>query len=82
MEVFMDDFSVFGYSFHDSLINLDLMLVRVRRDLLGLKLGKCHFMVTERILLGHKVSKAGIKVERIKIDIISRLPPPTNVKGV
>ncbi|XP_076902512.1 putative mitochondrial protein AtMg00860 [Bidens hawaiensis] len=43
---------------------------------------KCHFMVTEGIVLGHKISRDGIEVDRAKIDTISRLPPPTSVKSV
>ncbi|GJV80646.1 reverse transcriptase domain-containing protein [Tanacetum coccineum] len=43
---------------------------------------KCHFMVKEGIVLGHKVSSAGIKVDKVKIDVISKLPPPTNIKGI
>nr|GEU93397.1 hypothetical protein [Tanacetum cinerariifolium] len=45
-------------------------------------LGKCHFMVKERIVLGHKVSNTGLDVENAKIDVISKLPPPTNIKGI
>nr|GEX07006.1 putative reverse transcriptase domain-containing protein [Tanacetum cinerariifolium] len=41
---------------------------------------KCHFMVKEGIALRHKVSEAGLKVDKAKIDVISRLPPPTNIK--
>ncbi|XP_061353949.1 uncharacterized protein LOC133298634, partial [Gastrolobium bilobum] len=41
---------------------------------------KCHFMVTEGIVLGHKVSRAGIEVDRAKISVIEKLPPPVNVK--
>ncbi|GJS57198.1 reverse transcriptase domain-containing protein [Tanacetum coccineum] len=41
---------------------------------------KCHFMVKEGIVLGHKVSGAGLKVEKAKIDVISKLPPSTNIK--
>ncbi|GJW51618.1 reverse transcriptase domain-containing protein [Tanacetum coccineum] len=43
---------------------------------------KCHFMVKEGIVLGHKVSGAGLEVDKAKIDVISKLPPPTNVKGI
>ncbi|GJT05738.1 reverse transcriptase domain-containing protein [Tanacetum coccineum] len=43
---------------------------------------KCHFMVKEGIVLGHKVSSAGLKVDKVKINVISKLPPPTNIKGV
>ncbi|GJY06288.1 reverse transcriptase domain-containing protein [Tanacetum coccineum] len=43
---------------------------------------KCHFMVKEGIMLGHKVSSAGLEVDKAKIDVISKLPPPTNIKGI
>nr|GEZ46787.1 reverse transcriptase domain-containing protein [Tanacetum cinerariifolium] len=43
---------------------------------------KCHFMVKEGIVLGHKISKAGIEVNRAKVDVIAKLPHPTSVKGV
>nr|GEU48138.1 reverse transcriptase domain-containing protein [Tanacetum cinerariifolium] len=55
MEVFMDDFSVFGRS---------------------------HFMVKEGIVLGHKILKKGIEVDKAKIEVISKLPHPTTVKGI
>ncbi|XP_075084824.1 uncharacterized protein LOC142168064 [Nicotiana tabacum] len=45
------------------------------------QLEKCHFMVNEGIVLGHKISKQGIEVDREKIEIISKLPPPTPVKS-
>ncbi|GKB37727.1 reverse transcriptase domain-containing protein [Tanacetum coccineum] len=43
---------------------------------------KCHFMVKEGIILGHKISKSGIEVDRAKVDVIAKLPHPTFVKGV
>jgi hypothetical protein len=39
-------------------------------------------MVREGIVLGHKVSKHGIEVDRAKIKVIEQLPPPMNVKGI
>ncbi|XP_070024922.1 uncharacterized mitochondrial protein AtMg00860-like [Nicotiana sylvestris] len=39
-------------------------------------------MVDEGIMLGHNISKRDIEVDRAKIEIISKLPPPTSVKGV
>ncbi|GJR32658.1 reverse transcriptase domain-containing protein [Tanacetum coccineum] len=38
---------------------------------------KCHFMVKEGIVLGHNISKNGIEVDRAKVDVIAKLPPPT-----
>jgi len=43
---------------------------------------KCHFMVREGIVLGHKISARGNEVDREKIDVIKKLPPPSNVKGI
>ncbi|GKA00001.1 reverse transcriptase domain-containing protein [Tanacetum coccineum] len=51
----MDDFSVFGSSFDHFLNNLDKMLQRCKDAHLVLNWEKCHFMVKERIVLGHKV---------------------------
>ena len=39
-------------------------------------------MVREGIVLGYRVFKRGIEVDRAKINVIEQLPPPTNVKGV
>ena len=56
IEVFMDDFSVFGNSFDNCLKNLDKMLQRCKEAHLVLNWEKCHFMVQEGIVLGHKLS--------------------------
>nr|GEY96645.1 reverse transcriptase domain-containing protein [Tanacetum cinerariifolium] len=82
MEVFMDDFLVFGDSFLSCLTNLDKMLKRCEETNLVLNWEKCHFMCREWIVLGHKISKSGIEVDRAKVDVIAKLPHPTTVKGV
>ncbi|GJZ86459.1 reverse transcriptase domain-containing protein [Tanacetum coccineum] len=82
VEVFMDDFLVFGKSFDNCLKNLDKMIQRCKDANLVLNWEKCHFMVKEVIMLGHKVSGAGLEVDKAKIDVISKLPPPTNVKSI
>ncbi|GJR78971.1 reverse transcriptase domain-containing protein [Tanacetum coccineum] len=83
-EVFMDDFSVFGDSFDSCLSNLERMLKRCEDTNLVLNWEKCHFMCKEGIVLGHKISKSGIEVDRAKIDVSDCLTPtfPTTVKGV
>ncbi|GJX88541.1 reverse transcriptase domain-containing protein [Tanacetum coccineum] len=82
MEVFMDDFSVFGNSFENCLSRVDKMLQRCEDTNLCLNWEKSHFMVKEGIVLGHKISKKGIEVDKAKIDVIAKLPHPTTVKGV
>ncbi|GJW69191.1 hypothetical protein Tco_0123615 [Tanacetum coccineum] len=82
MEVFMDDFSVFGNSFENCLSRVDKMLQRCKDTNLCLNWEKSHFIVKEGIVLGHKISKKGIEVDKSKIDVIAKLPHPTTVKGV
>ncbi|GJR93019.1 reverse transcriptase domain-containing protein [Tanacetum coccineum] len=82
MEVFMDDFSVFGNSFENCLSCLEKMLQRCEDTNLCLNWEKSHFMVKEGIVLGHKISKKGIEVDKAKINVIAKLPHPTTVKGI
>nr|GEW99760.1 reverse transcriptase domain-containing protein [Tanacetum cinerariifolium] len=82
MEVFMDDFLVFGNSFSTCLTKLEKMLKRCEDTKLALNWEKSHFMVKEGIVLGHKISKKGIEVDKAKIEVISKLPHPTTVKGI
>nr|GEX13192.1 reverse transcriptase domain-containing protein [Tanacetum cinerariifolium] len=81
MEVFMGDFSVFGDSFSSCLSHLDKMLKRYEDTNIVLNWEKCHFMVKKGIVLGHKISKSRIEVDRAKVDVIAKLPHPTSVKG-
>ena len=82
MEVFMDDFIVYGKDFITCLKNLTTMLHRCSKQNLILNWEKCHFLATEGIVLGHLVSARGIEVDREKVDVIAKLPPPENVKGI
>jgi hypothetical protein len=82
MEVFMDDFSVYSKTFEDCLANLDKVLKRCQMADLVLNSEKFHFMDREGIVLGHKISEKGIKVDKAKIEVIEQLPLPTNMKGI
>ena len=62
--------------------NLAQILKRCEETKLILNWEKCHFMVKEGIVLGHKISTKGIEVDRAKIETIEKLPPPTSVKGI
>nr|GEY42085.1 reverse transcriptase domain-containing protein [Tanacetum cinerariifolium] len=80
MEVFMDDFSVFKNYFQSCLSHLGKMLKRCEETNLYLNWEKSHFMVKEGIVLGHKIFKEGIEVEKAKVEVITKLPHPTTVK--
>nr|GEZ87952.1 reverse transcriptase domain-containing protein [Tanacetum cinerariifolium] len=73
---------LFGNSFSTCLTNLEKMLKRCEDTKLALNWEKSHFMVKEGIILGHKISKKGIEVDKAKIEVISKLPHPTTVKGI
>nr|GEX66547.1 reverse transcriptase domain-containing protein [Tanacetum cinerariifolium] len=82
MEVFMDDFSIYGNSFENCLSRLDKMLQRCEDINLSHNWEKSHFMVKEGIVLGHKISKNEIETDKAKVDVIAKLPHPTTVKGI
>ena len=82
MEIFMDDFTVYGSSFEQCLHNLGTVLQRCKEKNLALDWEKCHFMVTKGIVLGHMISAAGLEVDQAKVSIISDFTPPTTVKGI
>ena len=82
MEIFMDDFTVYGSSFEHCLQNLGTILHKCQYKNLALNWEKCHFVVTEWIVLGHRISAAGLEVDQAKVSIIKTLLPPTTAKGI
>ena len=72
-DVFMDDFLVYGNSFEGCLRNLEQVLARCEETNLVLNWEKCHFMVDEGIVLGHKISAQGIQVDKAKVEAIEKL---------
>jgi hypothetical protein len=82
IEVFMDDFFIYGKKFDDCFENLDKVLQRCEEKHLVLNLKKCHFIVREGIVVGHLVSEQRIKVDRAKIEVIEQLSLPVNIRGI
>ena len=68
--------------FDNCLENLRQVLIRFEEINLVLNWEKCHFTVKEGIALGHRISERGIEVDKAKIEIIEKLPPPSSVKGI
>nr|GEZ10782.1 reverse transcriptase domain-containing protein [Tanacetum cinerariifolium] len=64
------------------LSHLEKMLKWCKDTNLCLNWEKSHFMVKEGIVIGHKISKNGIEVDKEKVDVIAKLPHPTTVKGM
>jgi hypothetical protein len=82
LEIFMDDFSIFGDSFDDFLTNLEKVLSRCEEKNLLMNWEKCHFMVTNGNVLGHIISSKGIEADKSKIELIANLPTPKSIKDV
>ncbi|CAN6465740.1 unnamed protein product [Victoria cruziana] len=82
LEVFMDDFSIYGSDFDDYLHKLDMVLARCEETSLVLSWEKSYFMVREGIVLGHVVSECGIEVDKAKVESIAKLAPPACVKDI
>jgi hypothetical protein len=82
VEVFMDDFSIYGKTFIDCLANLDKVLTRCAEVDLVLNWEKCHFMFKEGIVLGHVIAERVIEVDKAKVETVEQLPPPTDVKSL
>nr|GFB92240.1 DNA-directed DNA polymerase [Tanacetum cinerariifolium] len=69
-------------TFQSCLTHLERMLKRCEDTNLCLNWEKSHFMVKEGIVLGYKISKQGIEVDKAKVDVISKLPHSKTVKGI
>uniref|UniRef100_A0A151UHE4 Retrovirus-related Pol polyprotein from transposon opus n=1 Tax=Cajanus cajan TaxID=3821 RepID=A0A151UHE4_CAJCA len=82
IEVFMDDFTIYGSSFDACLDSLDRVLNRCIKTNLVLNFEKFHFMVEQGIVLGHNISSRGIEVDPTKISVIAQLPYPSYVREV
>nr|GEU67072.1 reverse transcriptase domain-containing protein [Tanacetum cinerariifolium] len=70
-------YAMFQACFRGCLSYLKRMLKRCEDTNLCLNWEKSHFMVKEGIVLGHKISKQGIEVDKAKVDVITKLPHPT-----
>ena len=82
LEVFMEDFSVFGDDFDSCLAHLTKILEVCIRKRLLLSWEKSHFMVREGVVLGHLISGKGLEVDKAKIKVIQNLPLPTTLRDL
>eukprot|EP00253_Pinus_taeda_P035613 PITA_35613 len=78
----LDTLAVYGDSFEEALGNLENVLVRCKETNLSLSHEKCFMMFTEGIVLGNHISGDGIKVDRSKVEVISKLPIPNCQRDV
>ena len=82
LEVFMDDFFVFGDDFDNCLAHLTKILKVCNRKRHVLSWEKSHFIVREGVVLGHLVLGEGLEVDKAKIEVIQNLPLPTTLQDL
>ena len=82
LEVFMEDFCVFGHDFDSCLAHLTKILEVCVKKRLVLSWEKSHFMVREGVVLGHLVSGKGLEVDKANIEVIQNLPLPTTLRDL
>ena len=82
MEIYMDDFLVYGSNFEKCLENLETVLQMCQDKNLALNCEKCHFKVTKGIVLRHKIFAVRLEVDLAKVSIIKTLPRPITVNGI
>lgn len=76
VEVLMDDFIIHGKIFEEALYSLNKFLQRCNDHRLSLNHEKCSLMMTKGIVLGHHVSKVGIKFDPKKAETIQQIETP------
>jgi hypothetical protein len=80
--VYIDDIMIYSEDFESHITQLTKVLRRLRDNNLIVKLKKCRFAEENIEFLGHIIGKDGIKPDPNKINKITQLKPPVNVKGV
>ena len=78
----MDDITIYGDTFEDCLANLETLLYRYIEKNPVLNWEKIHFMVNQGIVLGHVISNKGIEIDKAKVNLISKLPPPQKCQDI
>jgi hypothetical protein len=82
VEVYMDDFIVYGNNYQESLDNIKKVLIRCQEMNMSLSHEKCKMLLTKGVVLGHHVSSEGIRVDLSKIEVIIKIPPLKTQKDV
>jgi hypothetical protein len=78
--IYLDDLMVFSNSDAEHLLHLRQTFKKCRKFGLSLNPKKSHFSMQEGNLLGHIVSKEGIKVDPKRVEAIDMINIPRNRK--
>jgi ribonuclease HI len=80
--IYLDDLTVFSKSDEDHIIHLKQTFEKCRKYGLSLNPKKTHFAMQEGKLLGHIVSRDGIRIDPKRVEAIETLAIPRNVKEI
>jgi hypothetical protein len=80
--IYLDDLMVFSKSDEEHLVHLKQTFEKCRRFGLPLNPKKSHFAMQEGKILGHIVSKDGIKIDPKRVEAIDTINIPRNVKEI
>lgn len=82
LDIFLYDFLVYENSFTECLENLKRVLERCEDTNLVLNWKKCHLMVTGGVVLRYRISKKGLEVDRMKIEVIEKILSLSSLRGI
>ena len=82
MVIYQDDLTTYSKKFEDHCGHLERIFIKALEYGVSLNPYKCSFGVTEGKLLGHIVSKDGVKIDPERVASIDKIPKPKNVKGI
>jgi hypothetical protein len=82
VEVYMDNFTIYGNTFEEAISNLEKVLIHCQESNLSLSHEKCKMLLAEGIVMGHHLSAEGIKVDPTKIEVIVKLSSLKTQKDV
>jgi hypothetical protein len=78
MHVYIDDVTIYTKTFEEHLEVLREVLLRIKKHGMFLKPKKCTIVTHELHMLGHIISRNGIKTDPAKISAVSKYPDPTS----
>ena len=82
IEIYQDDLTVFSKDGKSHIGHLKQNFQRCREFVISLNLSKSFFGVIEGKILGHIISKYGVKLDLERIEAISKVPLPVSKKAL
>ena len=82
IKIYQDELIIFSKEISDHISHLRQVFIRCRKYGISLNPAKSIFGVDEGKLLGHIISKDGVKVDPKRVEAIKRVPLPQNLKSL